>query len=1000
MNINSSEFVSIKDIGVAYRKAKVDAYYSTVLIRSDFVAYEKDLKSNLRQFEHLIIQKPDEILLGDWVLVPKGIEADSCETLVYSSPDDQWTEILRSKNCSRPKAEFRLMAQPSVEFHLLSALWILKVGHLYDSKLGSSAYGNRLRRKRDGLVNKLSIGSFMPYPKPFRDWRDNGINALQDALKANKRVVAITADVNGFYHELHSGFLLTDKFLDSIELKLNADERLLTEVFVAALERWAQSTPLKKGLPVGLPASGLVANMALFELDRAIEREVVPLYYGRYVDDIMLAIENTSNFMTQEDVWEWVFKRVNRLLRWTDEKQVAFVPDYLSNSKIEFSNNKNKVFIISGDSGRNLIDSIAHQIHLRASEWRALPDLPKDPAHIPTVLVQASKKDGEAADNLREVDSLILRRAGFAIKLRDFEAYERDLPPSAWEKHRHAFLNTFTQHVLALPTFFDLADYLPRVIRIATSCEDFELLRKLLDRLFELVERVFENSENKQIEIKIKCYPEENDYEPSIMKQKWMQHLIIMVYESIQAAFPYRLSRDGAQAWMKHFGNDTKFAEKLNIDLSPRKLKAQQAELFVHDLAHMPFRFKGLPPELSFSRSMPPKKCILTLEAKSILPENITSGIGHVARLMRMCNAKEPEELPIGLLFATRPLNIQEIYILHPSPYDPKNEPELSDAILALRGFTIEKKIPLIEANGLLRIPLEKESDKYRIAVASWKTDHGSRTASIKKSTDPDTGRYSRLTHLMNEILASPNKIDYLIMPELSIPPGWFMRVARRLHYRGISLISGVEYLYRGRRRVMNQVWAALPHDGFGFPCLALYTQDKQRPALHEEQELFRVAGAILQPQKTWRTPPVLRHGNLQFGLLICSELTNITYRSSLRGRIDALFVPEWNQDTENFNSLVESASLDIHAYIIQCNDRQYGDSRIRVPHRDSWMRDQVRIKGGSNDYFVVGEIDIAGLRGFQSNHRSPSGPFKPMPDGFKISYERKTVPQKKNENE
>ncbi|MDB5870106.1 MAG: reverse transcriptase [Polaromonas sp.] len=108
---------------------------------------------------------------------------------------------------------------------------------------------------------------------------------------------------------------------------------------------------------------------------------------------------------------------------------------------------------------------------------------------------------------------------------------------------------------------------------------------------------------------------------------------------------------------------------------------------------------------------------------------------------------------------------------------------------------------------------------------------------------------------------------------------------------------------------------------------------------------------------------------------------------------MDALFVPEWNQDTETFNALVESAALDIHAYIIQCNDRQYGDSRIRVPLKDNWRRDVLRVKGGIEDYCVTGEIDIKALRQFQSSHRSPNGPFKPVPDGFAINHGRKVLP-------
>ena len=150
-----------------------------------------------------------------------------------------------------------------------------------------------------------------------------------------------------------------------------------------------------------------------------------------------------------------------------------------------------------------------------------------------------------------------------------------------------------------------------------------------------------------------------------------------------------------------------------------------------------------------------------------------------------------------------------------------------------------------------------------------------------------------------------------------------------------------------------------------------------------------------MKPEFPWKKPPIIQHGDFRFAVLICSELTNIKYRADLRGKIDALFVPEWNQDTESFNALVESAALDIHAYIIQCNDRQYGDSRIRAPFKDSWHRDILRVKGGITDYCVIGEIDINALRKFQSHYSSPERPFKPVPDGFNedMAFKRRTLP-------
>lgn len=151
-----------------------------------------------------------------------------------------------------------------------------------------------------------------------------------------------------------------------------------------------------------------------------------------------------------------------------------------------------------------------------------------------------------------------------------------------------------------------------------------------------------------------------------------------------------------------------------------------------------------------------------------------------------------------------------------------------------------------------------------------------------------------------------------------------------------------------------------------------------------------------MRPHTPWHTPPVIQHGDFYFSVLICSELTNIHYRASLRGKIDALFVPEWNLDLETFNALVESAALDIHAYVIQSNNRLYGDSRIRVPAKESWARDVLRVKGGNHDYCITGELDIAALRQFQSSHRSPAKPFKPVPDGFNqdMAHARKALPK------
>lgn len=1000
---------SLEDLGLAYRKAKVDLYYSSHASLEAIADYEEALHANLVALRARLNGDDESWVtkaefIGDWTLATKSVDMSCWEQyreqhgngLIFSSPAEEWAHVCallaEEEKPQKPKAEFRVMAQCSLDFHVLSTLWMLKVGHLFDAKLTGCAYGNRLRRTQDGKgINQLSLGSFQPYLKPFRDWRDQGIEAMRSALEADKKIVALTADVSSFYHELNPGFMLNEDFItDVLGLVLDTQQEKLHRLFIQALQAWAKITPLEKGLPVGLPASAVVANVALVELDRIVEQQVAPLYYGRYVDDILLVMENGASFRSTVELWGWLFARSNGKLDWVEgeaNKQIGFQPSYLSDSQIRFANTKNKVFMLAGESGKTLVDAIAHQIHERASEWRAMPRLPRSAGHVGTDLLAATQSDGEAADNLRKADALTMRRAGFAIKLRDFEAYERDLLPDAWQAHRRAFFRAFVQHVLVLPQFFDLAVYLPRVIRLATACEDFDSLCKILRGLGQVCTQLTDHCT-----LGIKACPEGNLPPASEVIACWKDQIYTSVRESIIAAFPSRLTAVGKQTWQASMAEFCPLISGNTFGDWPlpaiNEMQKLQARLFSFDLAHMPFRFIGLPKEMVAQRGIPAKKTVVHCDhAAELLPDAVLDGSQRLARWIRC------QGLPHGLLFATRPYNLPELFILNKTAYEPSAQVAMQEVVLAVRGFELGEAAPCFDKHGVLQIPDGKLQSKQGIAVSSWKTQMASWTASVMRMPDPDAERYARLCRLLDTVIAQPSNSRYLILPELALPAHWFIRIARKLQGRGISLITGIEYLHASKALVRNQVWAALSHDGLGFPSLMIYRQDKQRPALHEEQELQRLDGLEMRPDRSWIKPPIIQHGDLRFALMICSELTNISYRAALRGKVDALFVPEWNQDTETFNALVESAALDIHAYIIQCNDRQYGDSRIRAPFKDSWLRDVLRVKGGVTDYCVIGEIDVQALREFQSSHRSPDKPFKPVPDGFEIEYCRKTLP-------
>jgi hypothetical protein len=1002
--------ITLEDLILAWRKAKVDLYYSTNPPLFAMADYEDKLLDNLEQLRQRINGEDrdwvtDSEFLGTWTLVPKAITLPSTSkerednvsqesTLIFASPDEEWAN--RTGNEEQPTAEFRLMALCSIDFHVFSALWMLRVGHLFDKPLGDNVYGSRLRRNGKDEINAMALGSFKPYLKPFRDWRDGAIKAMSSALANKKDVIALTADVSSFYHQLNPDFMLNAGFHLKAGVTLNKDETRLNRLFITALKAWAQNTPLQKGLPVGLPASAVVANAALIELDQFIDRQVVPLYYGRYVDDILLVMHNTSKFTTSNDFWEWVINRDGgkNLLK-QESGSILFKPGYLTDSHIAFENSKNKLFVLSGGPGSALVNAISEQINQRASEWRALPDLPDNPGTIATDLLKATNHAGEQADNLRKTDALTLHRAGFALNLRDYEAFERDLPPDAWQAHRHAFFEAVIDHLLTPVKFFELAQYLPRIVRMATACGDFKHLGKILKQLQELSDIIHDQCNHK---IKASKNASVEDIHDGL--HRWQNSLTSILIESILSALPPRLSATDQKDWHNEVKSHWLWLVSDLTVMYPeplRELQKLHARLFSHDLAHIPLRFSGLPKEMLSQRGIPTRKNLI----KANWQASDTPSIGDaIAILASWFKPKLTNGIPPGLYFATRPFSLNELYLIAPKPFNSAGHPNLGKVICALRGFEpCEYKMPQWDKHQrILQIPDGAPKASQTIAVSSWETRDTSFVAAVMNQPDPDSRRrYQRLNRLINELISRPDHTGYLILPELAMPARWFMRIAGKLNGRRISMIAGVEYLHASKKSVHNQIWASLTHDGLGFPSLMLYRQDKQTPALHEEQELFRLAGASLKPAMPWKwqSPPIIQHGDFHFALLNCSELTNIRYRAELRGKVDALFVSEWNSDTDTFNALVESAALDIHAYIIQCNNRHYGDSRIRAPYKDRWKRDLLRVKGGNHDYCITGEINVLALRQFQSSHRSPGKPFKPVPDGFNdaMDHNRKVLP-------
>jgi len=1023
---------SLEELVVAYRKAKVDLYYSSDPRLVDLVEYEEHLGENLASLRERLNGRSedwvdDPAYLGDYTLAPKAIRLDSGSSgavsglpgqgrteTVWSEPSTAWSETVR-RSSPAPLAEFRVMSRCSIDMHVLSTHWMLTVGSRMEAVLPQESMGSRLRRTRAGEINPNASGSFARYYVPFSQWRDRGLDAMNSALERGRSVAALTADISSFYHKLGPSFLLDQSYLHEVlGLELSVGELRLNRLFVGGLAGWAAMAAQRGrwtagGIPVGLPASAVVANLALIELDRLMKEEIKPIYYGRYVDDIILVLDDDPRLITQDDVWDWIARRSRGLLErdsvgghTAGARPIRFAPSYLHDSELLFENGKNKTFHLAGEGGRMLVSSIKSAIDDRASEWRSFTPISDDPVGVSLNLAMAIRHDGEQAATLRDADRVATRKSAFALQLRDFEAYERDVDLDSWANLRHAFFDAVCRNVLVLPHFFELAPYLPRLIKLAAACGDSTALRDICRALAEVYSQT-----RSTCRASVKAYAEPDSRRDEVF-ERWARQLISDVLENVASG----LSEKIEAAQLEYIVAPLHALQQpLPPALKVKALGSLHRRLFARDLAHVPYRFAVL------NRATVPTRSVRELSAPAAeiegvvpLSSEVVEGLDLLLGTLRAIprTAGRHPQGPVrgsenaGLVFSTRPPNAWELHLAMRGQGDAEGgvaAPGVIRSVLtAVRGYAGGDDLLVTPSSescpATLHVGTSSTRGKVRFALAVVGTEEDAWKGAAIGRQKLSRLRYEALKGVMREATSRPGTPRYLVLPELALPSRWFVPFAARLQRDGVNLVAGIEYLAGEPGTVRNQVWAALRSEGSGFRGHVVYAQDKQRPAPAEERRLHDIDQLTLDPEVKWSRPPIIAHGDFRFAILICSELTNINYRAALRGQVDALVVPEWNRDLHTFESLVESAALDLHAYVVQVNHRSFGDSRIRSPRRKEWERDVVQLKGGAHDYVVIDEIDFRALREHQSSDQCFDCDFKPVPDGFEIAADRRLVPK------
>lgn len=1067
--------ITLEDLVVAYRKSKADCFFeNTFPTAIKFAEYEQDLLANLEKLLNSLHAEQGffeyEKYLGDIRLLPKKLtikpKPDADNGHAHFSNPARYFEHLTRQNDLIP--EFRVIGDFPVDTHILSALWINTVGHKFDARLNDSCYGARLKRVRnDELLGKnapkpfhiSAIGSFSPYFQPYQKWRNDGLKAIRGELEKEHDVIAVSLDLKSYYHLIDPMALALDGLHEALGLELSVEEQAFTLELAKFLCRWSERASefagkiitgkrfIPGGLVIGLTASRIISNVLLHHWDCMVKEKIAPIHYGRYVDDMFLVLRDNGVITNSEDFMSFLQERMGEEFVHREKIVGSNVASKVQlwqiqqgeliqgNSQIKLQGDKQKLFVLQGRAGLDLLDSIEREIGALSSEHRLMPSPDQLEDSTAAKVLSAAGSVGENADNLRRADGLTIRRLSWALQLRHVETLARDLPSHEWKSQREEFYQFAHNHILRPDTLFAHFTYLPRLLGFAIGMNEWRQAEQIVVAAYDSL-AMLEAKVQPRANIAI------NGAEAKAGEDLWRYIKGTLTWLFIDAATRYydpdklltaqhgRKELRLAELFLNGIlGEMVSFEAILNFQLGAEDFYKKAPLVAMADLAKDPYKRilkrHTASALLSQGNGRKERRILKLLESTELLnTEDLKRFLQSTrsSRLASIAVGHRSGESYLPYVFPTRPLSAAEISELAPEcvglPQMDGKACEDKSAVIwakytqAIRGVWVKPTLLAAdqeeEVNGkrkgtsstkLLSIGTDK---KHRIIVAlsNIKTGDDDWAASACDKPNLSKDRYSRISALVNQTLRLHPKPDYMLLPELSLPLRWVDSIASRLSAAGISLIAGTEYRHYGNDEIISEACLVLTDNRLGFPAAIKIRQPKLQPGVREDQRLTDTFG------KRWafselvdkKIKPVYVHNGTHFGVMVCSELQNSKARIKFQGKVDALMVLSWNQDLDTFAALIESTALDLHAYTILVNNRAYGDSRVRSPAKDTFLRDLARVRGGDNDFVIATTLDIDALRAFQSRAKrwpKEGDMFKPLPEDFRLAEGRKKLPPK-----
>ncbi len=913
-----------------------------------------------------------------WVR-PKGVEGKK-----PAAPDGSSFVTMPEKEHDHQieALSVRVLLEPTPEFATSEVIWLRAFGPALETVLSKRCLGNRLDvHGTPAMVPAGGRRVYRYWVPAYRRFKAGALTTAKWCLRhGNKRCVLATLDLTSYYDNIDPTFLLDDAFVEVVTKHASAagvpfDQtayRQATESLLAGFSMFrskvAKVVGVKRarGIPIGALTSRMIANLALAELDGAIETMTGVRYYARYVDDLLIVYQpGDEQFTTAKDfVAKFVPLDVDAS---TDERLIAH-SDLLGRAGSSFiiQAKKLRVFDMRGEHGLKYLNAVEAEMARVSSERRRFLD-PWAAELDQTVM---ASPNAEPITALREADALSLRRLAVSTvsdKVATAAAM-LDRPDAA------AFSRRFLGRAARLATdwsrWVELIDVSLRLLGSALTSGDAETANEVIGAL---MVRAASLDGTAAPPFKIK-WGDDHLKDTSARKKlrEWVEEQIV---EVIAGATPYDDSGlVPPELSVLKSGVTVRGKTLKGLALFNRAKLLAAADLRLVD--------RETDEQIGSPRVARPLAALTTLSVPLAVDTEFAKRAAGIQAFLHACSELADPSFapltPVGVLLLNRPPTYVDIlfrWIRAQRPLD-----ELVGVVNAVRG-TRYLTIPMTyqedgQGGTVVVEPLPESSfdpaggvGNTRLVLANLRTEDSCWLASLKKPALTNE-RQKRLARVINLALDAAKhgerRPTLLVLPELSLPRRWWRQVCAHLARSEpmVSLVAGLEYDVVGKK-VYNEAMAYFPRPFFS---AAMWTWTKRRPAHHEAPELHKLGYAFSKRAEERRFARVRsEHGH--FLPLICSELLEVDTRTRLLNRVDFVLIPAWNKDTTSFEYLVHASALELHSFVAVANNGFYSDCRIRGPYGEpAWQREVCRLIDRESDEVVAAMIPVHHLQEFRAN--------------------------------